>query len=95
MTTKKQKTATEVKTLLDSAGIYFDQVTKSKTGTFLCRKGYFYRMGTTADSLANSVTKRFKDWVIVDTKDNWEPFKGGRPLKNSSHFLVEIKIIIN
>jgi len=70
-------------------------VAKNKEGNFVARKGYFYRMGSTAEKFAETIRSRFAakgiNIEIVNSGDHWAPFRGGASLARSSHFYVEFK----
>lgn len=72
-------------------GSYFDEVAKRKDGTYIARRGFYYRHGQTIDTFIEYVTKTFPSAVIVDSGEVWKAFKGGASLRNQSHWFVAFK----
>lgn len=72
-----------------------DTVGKKKDGSFVIRRGYFYRQGLDSEKFKNAVLKALKDHGFeaqaVEHGDHWAPFKGGASLAQSSHFYVVIR----
>lgn len=85
-------TASNLKETLALAGIHFDQVSKTKTGTYACRQAFFYRFGNSAEKLAIKIKEKFPQMEVVNTEEVWKPFRGGASIKAGSHFLVEVKL---
>ncbi len=77
--------------------IYCSQISKNKLGNLIFRKGYFYRMGHSAESFSETISKSLNDlnlkFQIVSKGDIFKPFKGGASVKSQSHFFVEVSII--
>ena len=72
-----------------------DTVGKKKDGSFVVRRGYFYRNGLDGDKFKASVLVALKQHGFtaeaIDWGDHWAPFKGGASLAQSSHFYVVIR----
>ena len=70
---------------------------KRDTGHILCRWGFFYRNGRTAECYASKVeellTKCKINHRIIDCGEVWKNFRGGASTANSSHFWVEIELL--
>lgn len=56
------------------------------------RREYFYRMGKTSEDLVNKVKSAFPNATIVDSGDQWAPFRGGASVANSSHWYVKFTL---
>lgn len=86
LTVSKLKTATDI--LADSVG-------KKKDGTFVIRRGYFYRNGMDAFKFRDSVVRKLAsagiEAEVVDFGDHWAPFNGGATVARSSHFYVVVR----
>jgi len=57
-------------------------------GVFTLRWGYFYSRGVTVQDKINYVLEKFPKVKIIDSGNNWKPFRGGATLRNQSHFFV-------
>ena len=73
-----------------------DQVSRLKNGNFLFRRGYFYKTGD-PELYGMRIISELRGAGIackeVACGDVDKPFRGGVPLKNQSHFWVEVKIL--
>ena len=77
----------------DLVGIPHSTLSKNKAGNYVIRKGYFYKMGMSAEIIAEKLKEKFPDVEIVNTWDILKPFRGGATTANSSHFGVEFRFI--
>lgn len=74
--------------------MFIEEVSKSK-GVFIFRRGYFYRSGTPdkyAEMIKNKLTQQGFQFTILESGDNWKPFKGGGTTAQNSHFYVKVNI---
>lgn len=82
------KIRTSVQSIADTVG-------KKKDGSFIIRRGYFYRSGLSGDKFKDEVLMALKlhgfTAEVIEWGDHWAPFKGGAPLAQSSHFYVVIR----
>jgi hypothetical protein len=73
-----------------------DTVGKTKNGTVMVRKGYFYRCGSTASSVAARISTLLTEAGVAhrieDSGDHWAPFVGKGSVARNSHFYVEITV---
>ena len=73
-----------------------DMISKTKSGNFIFRKGYFYTGGQDEDILVRRLEEKlFKLGLtakLIDCGNHWAPFKGAAPIQRQSHFYVEFKI---
>jgi len=86
-------TAKQVKQVKELLEMVADQVVYSKVkNQFTIRKGYFYRMGKSAQGLAettvNTLSKAGFNVVVVERVDHYAPFRGGESVARNSHFRV-------
>lgn len=84
-----------IKTATVNIGIA-DSVGKKKDGTFVVRRGYFYRNGMDGQKFRDAIVKSLSlhglgDVEVVDYGDHWAPFRGGASVAQSSHFYVTIR----
>jgi hypothetical protein len=63
-------------------------------GAYKAMWGYFYTYGRTAEKYAERIKQIYPDAEIIDTGDNWKPFRGGASLEKQSHFWVAFKFSI-
>jgi len=85
-----------IKQKLEDA-VICSQIVRKRDGTkhFVFRKGYFYKSGTPemfAESVTNKLTRDGIEHTVIDSGDNWAPFKGGASVAKQSHFWVEVKV---
>jgi len=97
MTATITKTKKEIKTIIQNE-LHPDTIgTKRGTGNILCRWGFFYTHGKTAEYYASKVedllTMINVNHMIVDCGKVWKNFRGGTSIANSSHFWVEIELL--
>lgn len=76
---------------LRAAGITCDMVSKKRNGNYILRKGFFYTSGMTAEKIAEKLKEKFPTIVIINTYEQWKPFKGGQTVAHGSHWGVEFK----
>jgi len=74
---------------LSDLGIFVDTFGKKRNGNYIVRNEFYYRMGRSAEKIAESLKDKFSDINIVDMGENWKSFRGGASVANSSHFYVE------
>jgi len=65
-----------------------DGMSISKTGEITVRRGFFYRLGMSAEKFRDSVVEKFPEARILDFGEKYRPFRGGASVKASSHFFV-------
>jgi hypothetical protein len=84
-----------LKQLKEVLGHSVDQVSRKKDGSFIVRRGYFYRQGQDAQGFMLKVAAKLNEakveYEVVDYYDNWTSFNGGASLARSSHFGVVLK----
>ncbi len=89
-------TKKEIKNLIED-NLFPDTIGTKKGGNILCRWGYFYTHGNTAEvyveKVKNLLDKHQVQYNIVDSGDIWKTFRGGASVANQSHWYVEIKLI--
>ena len=73
-----------------------DLISKNRSGNYMVRRGYFYRMGgdsyTFSQALLIQIANLGFKIKFVDHGDHWAPFKGGASVSKSSHFYAEFII---
>ena len=66
-------------------------------GVYTYRVGFFYTFGrdhrTIRDNLVAALNKAKIDFVIIDSGEQWKPFRGGDTLKQGSHWWVKFSIV--
>ena len=76
--------------------LHADTINTKKGGNILCRWGYFYSHGATAEDYAMQVRKLLTNhnipYRIIDCGNHWAPFRGGASVANQSHFWVEVYV---
>jgi len=74
-----------------------DDSSKTKRGTYIFRRTFFYRSGGTAESWAAKVVAQLTEAnvkvEVVDRGEVDKPFRGGASVKQSSHWWVEVKVV--
>lgn len=74
-----------------------DTVGKKKDGTFMVRRGYFYRNGMDAERFRDVVVKSLESHgfscQVVDHGDHWAAFRGGSTVAQGSHFWVQVRSV--
>ena len=87
----KPITAGQIKKILDAMA---DTVGKRRDGSFVIRRGFFYRHGVDADAYRIAVTKRLNEsginYSLKDWGEKWTTFRGGASVNAQSHWFVEI-----
>ncbi len=72
-----------------------DSVSTNKAGQVVCRWGFFYTHGRTAEQYVKAVSRLLDQfgiaYLIADSGEVWKPFSGGAPLCRQSHFYVTIQ----
>lgn len=89
-------TTRSIKWLLEEH-ISCDQVSKTRSGTFILRQGFFYKHGQTAEKFATRTIAAIKEKLglnveLVGMDEVNKPFRGGGTTAQNSHFWVEVKI---
>ena len=73
-----------------------DTIGTKKGGNILCRWGYFYTHGATAEDYAMKIRRLLTNnkipYRIVDCGNHWAAFRGGASVANQSHFYVEVHV---
>lgn len=83
-----------LKQLKETIGHAADQVSRKKDGSFIVRRGYFYRSGDAKDymlRIARLLNEAKIGYEVVDYYDHWAPFRGGDSVAKGSHFAVVFK----
>lgn len=70
-------------------GVTFDSIGRTKRGTFIARRGFFYTNRLGADEFERAVRAAFPKARIVDVGEVWKPFRGGATVAQGSHWFVE------
>jgi hypothetical protein len=87
---------TTTKTVRDALADTADGVSKTKSGTYVARRGFFYRHGYGKDKFCQAVTAALTragvDHEIVDSYEKWTAFRCGASLASSSHWGVEFRV---
>lgn len=69
-------------------------VGKTKRGTIIVRRGFFYTNGCTAEIFRDGVVRRLAangiEVNVVDFGEIWKPFRGGATTAQGSHWYVEL-----
>lgn len=95
----KKMTVKKLDELLGDAGIFADQISKTKVyqgeSDFIFRRGYFYTHGESARAIAGRIVRALNaheiPTIILDTEDVHRSFRGGASVATSSHFKVVIR----
>ncbi|MBN1511666.1 MAG: hypothetical protein JXB13_06600 [Phycisphaerae bacterium] len=73
-----------------------DTLGVNKCGNLLCRWGFFYTHGRTAEKYAQAVSDTLRQsgigHRIEDSGMVWKPFRGGASTAQQSHFYVEVSL---
>jgi hypothetical protein len=69
-----------------------DTVGRTKQGTLVARRGFFYRHGHSAGAMAKRIEQALPGVAIIGTEEIWKPFKGGASVAAQSHFRVEFRL---
>ena len=77
------------------AGVHADQIAvKDNRVTF--RRGFFYRMGGSAETFSSRIMKDLANLGIQATLVNqgevWKAFRGGAKVANSSHWFATVEL---
>jgi len=71
-----------------------DTVGKKRDGSFIIRRGFYYRHGADAESYKIAVCKKLMGagvgFHIKDYGEHFTTFRGGATIANQSHWFVEI-----
>lgn len=66
-------------------------------GVYTYRVGFFFTNGydhrKVRDSLTENLSKAGIDAVVIDSGEQWKPFRGGDTLKQGSHWWVKFQIV--
>ena len=83
--------------LRNALGIDNPEALTKYRGVYTYRKGFYYTMGNNhykvRDDLIVALYKANIDAVILDSGEQWKPFRGGDTLKQGSHWWVKFTII--
>ena len=78
-------------------GQFSDAIGRDADGNIRFMKGYFYKMGRTAQDFADNVSMSLSladiDHEVVNVYDQFKPFRGGDTVRQGSHFGVLIKVL--
>ena len=89
----KPITAGRIKNILDALA---DSVGKKRDGSFVIRRGFYYRHGQDAEGYKIAVCKKLNDsgldYSLKDYGEHFTSFRGGASISNQSHWFVEIWI---
>ena len=85
-------TVKKLEELLNAGGVHPDMISRKRDGTFILRRGYFYRMGATPEGWAAKIGEVLKGVAtVLESGDHWAAFSGRAPLQRQSHFWVIIQ----
>ena len=91
------KTLTPVRAVKRALGQVADTVGKTKNGTVMVRRGYFFRNGASSQTYAARVADLLNaagvQFRIEDRGDHWAPFVGKGSVARNSHFYVELTVL--
>jgi len=73
----------------DLTGIPCDTLNKNKSGNYIIRKGFFYRMGMSEDKIVDKLKEKFPEVIIISKGEKYKSFVGGQSIAQGSHFYVE------
>lgn len=89
----KPFTAGRIKKVLDAMA---DSVGKKRDGSFVIRRGFYYRHGADAETFKMAVCERLTDsnidYSIKDYGEHYTTFRGGASINAQNHWFVEIWI---
>jgi len=85
----KEMTIKQVEEAMSDARV--NKISKLRNGNFKAYFGYHYTNSQTVEQKEELVKKYLPNAEIIDSGDNWAPFKGGAPIQRQSHFWVEFK----
>ena len=71
--------------------LHMDTISKKK-GVITVRHSYYYRHGKTAETYVNRVKEKFPNAKILESGDQWAPFRGGQSVAQGSHFFVKFTL---
>ena len=88
-------TKREIKRMIKEV-LHADTVGTNKQGNVICRWGFFYSHGRTAerytDAVSDLLDRNQVSYSIVESAQIWKAFRGGASTANQSHFRVEVQI---
>ena len=72
----------------------FDVISRKKDGSIIGKRGYFYKMGMSPESLKEKLLSFIPNAIVIDTGDHWAPFRGGAKTGSagSSYMWVQFKL---
>lgn len=83
--------------LREVLGIHDPEALTKYRGVYTYRVGFFYTFGRdhrkVRDDLVAAFNKANIDAVILDSGEQWKPFRGGDTLKQGSHWWVKFQIL--
>jgi hypothetical protein len=93
-TTQRKSTTSQVRNAL---GAVADSVSRTKNGTFVARRSFFYCSGRTSEQFTNDVSHALQAAGVAHTVTNsYEKrtaFRGGVSLAQQSHWGVEFELV--
>lgn len=73
-----------------------DTVGRKRNGNIIVRRGFYYRHGMTPAALSQRVVNALNlagiKVRVVDSYEQWTPFRGGQSVAQGSHFGVELEV---
>lgn len=83
--------------LREKLGINDPEALTKYRGVYTYRVGFFYTFGrnrcSIRDNLITALNKAGIYVTIIDSGEQWKPFRGGDTLKQGSHWWVKFSII--
>lgn len=74
-----------------------DTVGKTKRGTFMIRRSFFYRNGMDSAQFAarilSTLTSKGMNVILVGSGEKWAAFSGGQSVAQGSHWWVEVQAV--
>ena len=88
---------TELGRVREAIGTAADAIGRTKKGTFVARRTFFYRHGCNETMFQAQIEGRLKaaglTYQVVEAYEHWAPFNGGASVARSSHWGVEFTVI--
>jgi hypothetical protein len=71
MKDRKMMTRKNLNAMLEKARIIVDRVSLKQDGTIELRRSYFYRHGSTAESVADRLAQSLPELRLIEARDEW------------------------
>jgi hypothetical protein len=76
--------------------IGIDQISRAKDGSYVFRRGFYYKHGGSSEEFAGRLSSEFTklgiSHKVLGNGEEYKPFRGGASVKNQSHWWVKIRI---